>query len=159
MNIFLIVLFLLQVLTNTVAPKFVKTIMSVNIPSGSVLIGRPLISTSGKPTLRRTKRDSGNWNRMRNTLSKVSRTRTNPPSNPKSLRDQIEQHYRNNAHQHPSSHNGQNTQTDVEQQFLMEFFFWTSYSWNSSLQIVRKDSSQISTQYKMIFIEKLQIKI
>lgn len=126
MNIFLIVTFLLQVLTNTVDPKSVKTIMSVNVPSVSVRIGRPLILTNGKPTLRRTKRDSGSWNRMRNTLSKVSRTHTNPPSNPKSLRDQIEQHYRNNAHQHPSSHNGQNTQTesiDVEQQFLMEFFF------------------------------------
>ena len=126
MNIFLIVVFLLQVLTNTVAPKFVKTIMSVNVPSGLVRIGRPLISTSGKPSLGRSKRDSGSWNRMRNTLSKVSRTYTNPPSNPNSLRDQIEQHYSNNPHQHPSSHNGQNTQTesvDVEQQFLMEFFF------------------------------------
>ena len=123
MNIVLITSFLIHILTNPVAPR-TATPFSVNGQSDKTLVRRTLISTNRETGLRRIKRDIVSWNRMRNTLSKVSRTHSKPSSN--SLQAQIEQHYKNNAHQLPSSHYEKNHQTgkvDVEQQFLMEFFY------------------------------------
>ena len=129
MNIFLNALFLLQVLSISVAARFANTIRSMNGQPSLTSVRRALISPYDDTSLERSKRDLGGWNRMRNTLSKVSRTHINPTANsslPNSLRDQIEQHYRNNAHQFSQSQFGNNPQTgkdDLEQQFLMDFFF------------------------------------
>ena len=115
--------FLIHILSSPVAPRTAKRFL-VSGHSRKALVRRPLISTNRETGLRRKKRDIVSWNRMRNTLSKVSRTHSKPPSN--SLQVQIEQHYRNFAHQLPSSHYRKNNQTgkvDVEQQFLMEFFY------------------------------------
>ena len=128
MKIIFKVTFFLHVVANPVAPRIVKTISSVNgqsIPIFMAPVRRTL--TSDTTGLRRSRRDAGSWNRMRNTLSKVYRKHPEPSrKQSKSLRNQIEQHYRNYAHQVSSSpleKNHQTRQVDIELQFLMEFFF------------------------------------
>ena len=128
MKIIFKVTFFLHVVANPVAPRIVKTISSVNgqsIPIFMAPVRRTL--TSDTTGLRRSRRDAGSWNRMRNTLSKMYRRHSEPFGNQSnSLRNQIEEHYKNNAHQVLSSQLEKNRQigkVDIEQQFLMEFFF------------------------------------
>ena len=72
MNIVLITPFLIHILTNPVDPR-TATPFSVNGQSGKIPVRRTLISNNRETGLRRSKRDIVSWNRMRNTLSKVSR--------------------------------------------------------------------------------------
>ena len=128
MKIVFEVTFFFHVVANPVATRIIKTISSVNVQSSSIRMApvrRILISDA--TGLRRSRRDAGSWNRMRNTLSKMYQRHSEPSRNQSnSLRNQIEQHYRNNAHQVLSSQLEKNHQTgkvDIERQFLMEFFF------------------------------------
>ena len=128
MKIVFKVTFFLLVVANPVATGIVKMISTVNGQSSPIRMP-PVrrILTSDTTGLRRSRRDAGSWNRMRNTLSKMYQRHSEPSRNQSnSLRNQIEQHYRNNAHQVLSSQLEKNRPTekvDIERQFLMEFFF------------------------------------
>ena len=128
MKIVFKVTFFLLVVANPVATGIVKMISTVNGQSSPIRMP-PVrrILTSDTTGLGRSRRDAGSWNRMRNTLSKMYQKHSEPSrTQSKSLRNQIEQHYRNYAHQVSSSpleKNRQTRQVDIELQFLMVFFF------------------------------------